>query len=393
MKRSYICIAKRTAIGSFQGTLSKLSSPEIASALIEKALPQDLDKTQIDEAYMGCVLTAGIGQAPARQAILGAKLPDSLPCTTISKVCGSGLKSLLLADQSIRAGINTLVLAGGMENMSQAPYLLPKMREGLRLGHGKLIDSMVHDGLWDAYNDYHMGNAAEECAQKYEITREDQDRYAVQSYEQAIESRAQGLFKDEITPLTIQSRKKSIEFDSDEELDKFNKEKFSQLRAAFIKDGSVTAGNASSLSDGAAITLIASEEALKANPSLKAIAVIHGQSQAAQEAKWFSTAPAKSIDLLFKNSEITKDKIDFWEINEAFSVVALANMKLLELDPKKVNSRGGAVALGHPIGASGCRIVVTLLHSLMQEKKKYGVASICIGGGEANSILVENLVL
>ena len=385
-------MAKRSAIGSFNGTLSSLSAPDIAAQVITEMLKdtQNLKKEDIEEVYIGNVLNAGMGQAPARQAALKAGLPDSIPCTTVSKVCGSGLKSVMLADLTIRAGEADVVLAGGMENMSQSPYLLPKIRNGLRLGHGQLIDSMIKDGLWDVYNDYHMGNAAELCAEKYSISREKQDAYAKMSYERAINANANGLFKDEIATVRAKSRKEELLFEHDEELQKVNFDKFPNLKPAFTSNGTITAANASSLSDGASMTLLLSEEKVKEN-DLQPMARIVAQAQAAQKPEWFSTAPAASIKKLLTKASLKVQDIDFWEINEAFSSVAIANRMLLEIDLSKLNVRGGAVAMGHPIGASGNRVLVTLLHTLKQEKKKYGVASLCIGGGEAVSVLVENL--
>ncbi len=396
MKSSYIFSAKRSAIASFQGSLSQLSAPQIAAPVISAALTarSDFDveklKNSVQEVYMGCVLSAGIGQAPARQASLGAGLSDKIPCTTVSKVCGSGLKAAMLADISIRAGENELVLAGGMESMSNAPYILPKMRSGLRLGNGELIDSMIKDGLWDAYNNYHMGNAAELCVKKYNLTREEQDAYAAESYSRAQKSIASGFFKDEIASIEIKNKKETLSFVTDEEASKFDAEKSKKIRPAFDAAGTITAANASSLSDGAAALLIGGENWSK---SMKPMARIVAQSQAAQDPAWFSTAPAESIKTLLSKAGLKANQIDYWEINEAFAAVALANCKILELDTSRVNVRGGAIALGHPIGASGARILVTLLHTLQQNKKKYGIASLCIGGSEAVSLLVENLDL
>lgn len=386
-----ICSAKRSAIGSFQGSLSTISSPKIAAPVIGALLSEtQIDSALIDEVMMGCVLSAGIGQAPARQAALFAGLSNQTPCVTISKVCGSGLKSVMLADTAIRAGDAQIVIAGGMENMSQAPYLIPKVRAGLRMGNGELIDSMIKDGLWDVYNDYHMGSATELCAAKYELSREAQDLYAIESYTRAQNAIASKAFTDEIVPITIRGKKGEESFLVDEEVAKANFEKFSSLKPVFKKDGTVTAANASSLSDGAAACLLASESAVTRH-HLKPLARIVAQAQSAHEPEWFTTAPAASIERLLKKAGLKASDIDCWEINEAFAAVALANMKLLNLDPSKVNPRGGAVALGHPIGASGARILVTLAHTLMQTKGRYGVASLCIGGGEAVAVLVENM--
>jgi acetyl-CoA C-acetyltransferase len=390
MSSTFILTAKRSAIASFQGSLSSLSAPEIASQVIAKLIsstPQ-LSPQEIQEVYMGCVLTAGQGQAPARQAALKASLSENTPCTTIGKVCGSGLKSVMLADLSIRSKESELILAGGMESMSQCPYLIPKARQGLRLGSSPLIDSLIHDGLWDVYNQFHMGKAAEICAKEHKITREDQDKYAILSYQRAQKSQPQ--FKNEIVDITIPNKKLPITFNNDEEVSKVDFEKIPTLKTVFDPNGSVTAANSSSLSDGAAALILASESKTK-TLGIKPLARIVAQSQAAQDPAWFSTAPAKSIETLLKKASLKVSDIDFWEINEAFAAVAIANQRLLGIDPNKLNVRGGAVALGHPIGASGARILVTLLHTLKDEKKRYGVASLCIGGGEAVSVLIENL--
>ncbi len=387
--KTLICAAQRTAIGSFQGSLSQFSAPQLGSAVIKSALNQlKLKAELIDEVYMGCVLTAGLGQAPARQAALGSGLPSSVPCTTIGKVCGSGLKAVMLADSAIRSGEISSAIAGGMESMSQSPYLLPKMRGGLRLGHGELVDSMIKDGLWDVYNNFHMGNAAELCAKKYELSREAQDAFATQSFQRAKASIAAGLFKEEITPIAVKIKKETMDFSEDEQLKSSDPTRFASLKPVFDPTGSVTAANSSSLNDGAAALFLCSEDFAKRN-NLQPLATILAQSQAAQDPEWFSTAPALGIEkLLTKAGKKTAD-IDLFEINEAFAAVALANNKILKLDPAKVNIRGGAIALGHPIGASGARILSTLIHALRQEKKKLGVASLCIGGGEAVSLLVE----
>ncbi len=389
MAATFIYSAKRSAIASFQGSLSQLSAPEIASSVIKDTLG-NFEVEQLNEVYMGCVLTAGVGQAPARQAALKAGLSQSVPCTTVGKVCGSGLKSVMLADLSIRSGESQFVLAGGMESMSQSPYLLPKIRQGLRLGNGELVDSMIKDGLWDVYNQFHMGSAAEICAKKYNLTREEQDKFAALSYKRAQDSITQGLFKNEITPIEIKNKKTTLVFEADEEAFKFDPAKASSLRPVFDSQGTVTAANASSLSDGAAVLLLGSDEEAK---KMKPLARIVAQAQAAQDPVWYTTAPAESIRLLLKKANLKASDIDLWEINEAFAAVALVNMKLLELDPGKVNVRGGAVALGHPIGASGARVLVTLVHALQQSQKRWGVASLCIGGGEATSLLIENLGL
>jgi acetyl-CoA C-acetyltransferase len=386
-----ICAAKRSAIGSFQGTLSSLPAPKIAAPVIQALLSESkVDPASIQEVFMGCVLSAGLGQAPARQASIYAEIPKSVPCSTISKVCGSGLKSVMLADLSIRSGEIDVALAGGMENMSQAPYLVPKIRTGLRMGHSDLVDSMIKDGLWDVYSDFHMGNATEICVKEHKITREAQDAYAVQSYTRAQAAIKANLFAAEVAPISIKGKKGIETFATDEEAVKAQFEKFATLRPVFEKDGTLTAANASSLSDGAAALLLTSESHANAK-GLTPLARIVAQAQAAQEPTWFTTAPALSIEILLKKAGLKTSDIDAWEINEAFAAVALVNLSLLKLDPAKVNKRGGAIALGHPIGASGARILTTLVHTLAQEKLRYGVASLCIGGGEAVSVLVENL--
>lgn len=393
MKTSFICAPKRTAIGSFQGTLANLNAPQLGSAVIQNILHEtSLKPDAIEEVYMGCVLTAGLGQAPARQAALGGGLPNTLPCTTIGKVCGSGLKSVMLADTAIRAGDIASAVAGGMESMSQSPFLLPKVRTGLRMGHGEVVDSMIRDGLWDVYNDFHMGSAGEMCAQKYQLTREKQDTFALQSYQRALKSMEDGLFKNEIVALEIPGKKGPTVFDRDEEPLKSDLKKITGLKPVFSKDGTITAANASTLNDGAAAMLVASEDFIKAQ-QLKALVRIVAQGQAAHAPEWFTTAPALSIQVALKKAGLKTGDIDLWEINEAFSAVVLANQQILDIDPDRINVRGGAVALGHPIGASGARILVTLCHALVQTKKKYGVASLCLGGGEAVSLIVENVAL
>jgi acetyl-CoA C-acetyltransferase len=338
---------------------------------------------------MGNVLPAGEGQAPARQAAIFAGLPEHVACTTINKVCGSGLKSVMLAAQAILAGDAQVVIAGGMENMSQVPYYLPDGRNGMRLGHGKVLDGLVHDGLWDVYNNFHMGSAAEICARELNISREDQDAFAAESYRRSLASIAAGDFKREIVPVPVPQRKGDpIWVDTDEEPAKGRPDKLGGLNPAFEKTGSVTAGNASSINDGAAAVLLMSADKAR-ELGLKPLARIVAQGGAAQKPEWFTTAPAASIRKTVDKAGLTLADIDIFEINEAFSVVSLANERLLELDAAKVNPRGGAVSLGHPIGASGTRILVTLLHELEDMGKTRGLASLCIGGGEAVALIVE----
>lgn len=388
-----ICSPKRTALGSFLGSLASFTAPQLGSYSIKGSLKDaQLDPGLIDEVYMGCVLTAGVGQAPARQAALGAGLSKHVPCTTVGKVCGSGLKAVMLADSAIKAGEISCAIAGGMESMSNAPFLLPKVRSGLRMGPGELVDSMIKDGLWDVYNNFHMGSATEKLNAEFKISREAQDTFAINSYKKALASIQAGLFKPEIIAVEIASKKGTTFFADDEEPGKSDLAKIPTLKPVFSKDGSVTAANASSINDGAASMLVCGES-FAAKNKLKPLARIVSQAQFAQEPDWFTTAPATSIREALKKAKLSTQQIDRWEINEAFAAVAIANMGLLELDPSKVNVRGGSVALGHPIGASGARIITTLIHTLVQEKQRYGCASLCIGGGEAVAVVVENLCL
>jgi acetyl-CoA C-acetyltransferase len=367
------------------------SAPELAARCIEQNVKQSgIDKALIEECYMGNVLSAGIGQAPARQAALFAKLPHSVCCTTLNRVCGSGIKSVMLATQVIQTGSADVVIAGGMENMSKAPYLLEKAREGYRLGNGKIIDSMVNDGLWDVYNNYHMGSAGELCAKEKNITRIDQDNFAKMSYQRALEAIKNKKFQKEITPVDISTPKESKLFDTDEEPFKAKLDKLGDLKPAFDKAGTITAANASSLSDGASTLLLCSKEKA-ASLGLKPIAKIVEQASHAQAPEWFTTAPVGAVQKLLKKAKLSTTDIDLYEINEAFSVVSIACMRDLKLSEENVNVRGGAVALGHPIGASGARILTTLIHTLHDEKKKLGLATLCIGGGEASALLIEAL--
>ena len=389
--KTVICAPRRTPIGSFQGSLAQFNAPFLGAEAIRSSLAAaGLSATKIDEVFMGCVLTAGIGQAPARQAALGSGIDSHTPCNTIGKVCGSGLKAVMLADSAIRAGDIRSAVAGGMESMSQSPYILPKLRDGLRMGNSELVDSMIKDGLWDVYNNFHMGNAAEICVREYKMTREDQDAYAHKSYERAIAAQKSKLFVDEIVPLTIKSKKGDTVISEDEGPTRYKPEKAAGLKPAFESTGTVTPFNASSLNDGAAAMIVCSEE-FASQEKLQPLARIVSQGQAAQAPEWFTTAPTPAIQQALKRANLKVSDIDLWEINEAFAAVALVNQRLLEIDPAKINVRGGAIALGHPIGASGARILVTLIHALRQEKKRYGCASLCIGGGEGVALIVENL--
>lgn len=386
-----IASAVRTPIGSFNGSLAELTAPQLGSIVIKEAVNRTgLQPEQVDEVIMGNVLPAGVGQAPARQAAIFAGLPTSVGCMTINKVCGSGLKAVMLAAQAIALGDAEVVVAGGMESMTNVPYLLPKARFGYRLGNGQVIDGMVHDGLWDVYNNFHMGSAAELCARECHIPREAQDEFAVLSYKRALKAREKGWFKEEIVPVTVKSRKGELIVDQDEEPGKVKFEKIAGLRPAFEKDGTVTAANASKINDGAAAVVVMSAEAAR-DLDISPMARIVSYSTASKDPEWFTTAPADAIQALLDRTGYSKDDIDLYEINEAFAVVSLAVNQILGLDVEKVNIAGGAVALGHPIGASGARILTTLLYNLKRTGGKRGIASLCIGGGEAVAMLVEML--
>lgn len=385
----YIVAAKRTPIGAFQGALSTMTAPQLGATAIKQSLLQSgLSAGDVQECIMGNVLTAGIGQAPARQAALGAGLPSSVPCMTINKVCGSGLKAVMLGFDAIRLGQADVVVGGGQEVMSKAPYLLPNAREGFRMGHQTTLDSMILDGLWDPYNNFHMGNAAELCAKEYNFTREQQDEFAKKSYTKAQTAQSKGWFKDEIAPVVIAGKKGDITVDLDEEPGKAMFDKMAALRPAFDKTGTVTAANASKINDGGAALVLVSEKTLKAK-NLKPLAKILGHATFAQDPKWFTTAPVGAMKKVFTQLNMKPSQIDFYEINEAFSLVTMAAMKDLALSEEQVNPHGGAVALGHPIGASGARILTTLISSLHQHNKKTGLASLCIGGGEGVALVIE----
>lgn len=391
MQEVYILAAARTPIGSFAGSLSGLSASELGAVAIKGALKRaGIQADQVEEIYFGNVLSANLGQAPATQAAKYAGLRD-IPATTVNKVCASGTKAIMLAAQSIALGQRDIVVAGGMESMSNVPYYLDKARSGYRLGHGQLTDGLVKDGLWDVYNDYHMGSAAELCAVEHHITREDQDNYAISSYKRSQSAQQAGKFKEEIEPVEITGRRGDVTVVSeDEEINAVNFDKIPGLRAVFKKDGTVTAANASTLNDGAAALILISKS--KADElGLKPIARILGYGDAQQAPEWFTTAPAQAIPAALEHAGVTADQVDFYEINEAFSVVSLANNKLLGLDDQQVNVNGGAVSMGHPLGASGARIVVTLLSVLKQENGRIGVAGICNGGGGASALVIEKI--
>jgi acetyl-CoA C-acetyltransferase len=389
MKKVVITTAKRTPIGSFNGTLASLSAAKLGSIAIKSVLEDSkINIENIDEVIMGNVLTAGLGQAPARQAALFAGLPEKTECMTINKMCGSGLKSVMLAHQAILTGDTDVIIAGGQESMSNAPYLLDNGRNGYRLGNGIITDSMIKDGLWDAYNDIHMGSCAEKCAKDFSFTREQLDEFTVSSYNKALKAQTEGKFNDEIVPVTIKSRKEQITINSDEEPGRVKFDKISSLKPVFEKDGIVTAANASSINDGAAALLVMSEEKAK-EFGLKPLVEIVAQASAAKAPIEFTTAPADAIKKILAKAKLSKDDIDLFEINEAFSVVSLAVNEILGLDPSKINVNGGAVALGHPIGASGARILTTLIHEMIRRNSTYGLASLCIGGGEASALIVK----
>jgi len=390
LKDVVIVGAARTAIGSFLGSLSNIPATKLGSIVIKEALNRaNVELDLVDEVIMGNVLVAGEGQAPARQAALGAGLPNGTECLTINKVCGSGLKSVMLAAQAIMVGDADIIVAGGMENMSMVPHYLSNVRNGYRLGHNKVIDGMIHDGLWDVYNNYHMGNAAELCAKDLKFTREEQDAFCIESYNRSQNAQKDGKFNDEIVGVEVPGRKGQVNVvENDEEPNNVKFEKIPTLRPVFDKEGTVTAANASSINDGAAAVVVMSAEKAK-ELGLKPMAKIVAQASTAKAPEWFTTAPADAIQKVLKKANMSKDDIDLYEINEAFSVVSLAVNKLLDLDANKVNINGGAVALGHPIGASGTRILVTLLYALKDKKLNRGIASLCIGGGEASALIIE----
>lgn len=391
MNKVYITHATRTAIGSFAGGLSSFTASQLGSFVIKSLLEKSgIDKNSIDEVIMGNVLTAGLGQAPARQAALFAGLPNSVETLTINKMCGSGLKAIMLGAQAIALGDTDVVIAGGQESMSNAPYIMKKARNGFKFGHGEVHDSMILDGLWDVYNNIHMGSCAESCARDFKFTRIDVDDFATNSYKKALDAQASGKFEDEITPVKIESRSGDILVNKDEDPGKVRFEKIPTLKPVFEKDGVVTAANASNINDGAAGVVLVSEEKLN-ELNLQPMAEIIGYASAAKAPIEFTTAPADAIAKVLKKVNLAKDEIDLFEINEAFAVVSLAVNKILGLDDSKVNVNGGAIALGHPIGASGARILTTLLYEMKRRDSNYGLASLCIGGGEASALIVKKL--
>jgi acetyl-CoA C-acetyltransferase len=388
----FIVSAVRTPIGSLGGSLSKVRSTNLGALVIKNAIKRaGITNNLIDEVFMGNVLSANLGQAPARQAALFAGLPDTIPCTTINKVCASGMKSIIIGAQTILAGHNQVIVAGGMESMSNAPHYIAGMRTGLKLGHGQLTDGMIKDGLWDVYNDYHMGNAAELCAKAYNLSREEQDDYAIESYKRSANATEKGLFKAEIIPVEIPQRKgDTVVVDQDEEFLNVNFEKIPSLRPVFQKDGTVTAANSSTINDSAAAVVVMNGEKAR-ELGIKPLVKILSHADTARAPEWFTIAPVKAIPLAIKRAGLKPGNIDYYEINEAFAAVSLAVLRELKLDQAKVNVNGGAISLGHPIGASGARIVVTLIHVLKQNNARYGVASLCNGGGGASALVIESI--
>lgn len=390
MKEVYIVSAVRTPIGSFLGSLADVSATTLGSIAIKGALDRiNLAPSEVEEVIMGNVLQAGLGQAPARQAAIFAGLPDTTPCTTVNKVCASGMKALMLGATAIGAGLNNVIVVGGMENMSSVPHYITNSRSGTKFGNGQMMDGLVNDGLTDVYNNTVMGVCAETCAEGHNITREDQDAFAIESYERSAKAWSAGKFNDEIVPVSIPQRKGDpIVFSEDEEYKNVKMDKISTLRPVFKKDGTVTAANASTLNDGASALVLMSKEKMEAL-GLKPLAKIKGFADAAHEPEWFTTAPAKALPKALDRAGLAIGDVDFFELNEAFAVVGIANSKLLNISTDKVNVNGGAVSLGHPLGNSGSRIIVTLINVLKQNGGKIGAAAICNGGGGASAVVIE----
>lgn len=390
-KEVYIVSAVRTAMGSFGGTLSGVSATKLGAEAIKGALSKiNLDGKLVQEVFMGSVLQANLGQAPARQAAKFAGLPDSVNCTTVNKVCASGMKSIALAAQSILLGDNDIVVAGGMENMSAAPFYSDSTRWGAKYGNAQLIDGLAKDGLTDVYGNVPMGNCAELCAKEHQFSREDQDNFAIESYKRSAAAWSAGKFKEEVIGITVKTKKGDVVFAEDEEYKNVNFEKIPTLKPVFQKDGTVTAANASTMNDGAAALVLMSKEKADAL-GIKPIAKIKSYADAEQAPEWFTTAPSLAVPKAVEKAGLKMSDIEYYELNEAFSVVGLANMKLMNLDPAKVNVNGGAVSLGHPLGASGARVIVTLINVLKQNNAKYGAAGICNGGGGASALVIENV--
>lgn len=392
MKEVIIASALRTPIGSFGGSLSSIPATELGAAVVGASVKSaGIRPEDVDEVIMGNVLTAGEGQAPARQSALKAGLPDSTPATTVNKVCASGMKAVMIAVSQIMSGESEVIVAGGMESMSNVPFYLPNMRNGQKLGHVQAEDGILRDGFIDVYKNYHMGNAAEVCAREHGISREEQDAYAIESYTRSKRAQENGWFKDEIIKIVVRGRKgTATDVTEDEEVNRVDFDKMKSLRPVFDKEGTITAANASTINDGAAALLIMDGEKAR-KLGVKPLARILGQASAAKDPEWFTTAPADAIPKALQNAGLNLDQMDLFEINEAFSVVSIANNKLLALDPAKVNIHGGAVSMGHPIGCSGARILVTLIHALKRTEGRYGCAGICNGGGGASAMVIERL--
>lgn len=391
MNPVYIASAVRTPVGSFQGGFADMTAPRLGAIVIKEALAKiKIAPEKVSEVIMGEVLTAGVGQAPARQAAIYAGLPTSVPCLTIGKVCGSGLKAVMLGADQIALGNAEIVVAGGQESMTLAPHLLPSSRTGFRMGNAQLVDSMQHDGLWDPYNNFAMGVAGELCAKEYHFSREEQDAYAIESYKRAQKAQTDGTFAKEIVPVVVETRKGSVTIDKDEDVMKTDFAKIPSLKPVFDKAGTITAANASKINDGAAALVLMSEAAMKEN-GVKPLAKIVAYSQFAQDPKWFTTAPVGAVKKALAKANLTVEQIDLFEINEAFANVAMVAIKELKLDAAKVNVNGGAIAIGHPIGASGARVLTTLIHALHARGGKYGLATLCIGGGEAVALIIEKV--
>jgi acetyl-CoA C-acetyltransferase len=390
MKEVFIVAAKRTPIGGFLGNLSHLSATELGRIAIENALAEtSIPKTDIDSVYMGNVLSANVGQSPARQAAKFAGIDDHTDATTVNKVCAAGMKAVMLGAQQIQLGVDSIVVAGGMESMSNVPHYI-NQRVGNKMGNGIITDGLLKDGLTDVYNNFHMGNAAEICVRKYNISREEQDEYALLSYSRAAKAFAAGKFDKEIIPIEVKQKSGTVTITQDEDVTKLNAEKVPTLRPSFEEGGTITAANASNLNDGAAAFVMVSAEMLE-KYSLTPLAKIIGYADAAQAPEWFTTSPSIAIPKALKQAGLSQDEIDYFEINEAYASVILANQRILGIDPEKINVYGGGVAMGHPIGASGARIITTLISVLAQEGGKYGVAAICNGGGGASAVVIENL--
>ena len=391
MQEVYIVSVARTPIGSLGGVLSGVTAVELGKIAVQAAMERaGVNGTQIDEVYMGNVLQANVGQAPAQQVSIAAGIATTTPCTTVNKVCASGMKAIMLGAQSIMLGDNNVVVVGGMESMSNAPHYLPSGRTGIRYGNGEILDAIVRDGLQDPYKKYMMGNAGEVCAKHYSFSREDQDNYAIASYKRAQEAYANGYFKDEIVPVVIASRKGDVTIAEDEEYKKFDEAKVGALKPAFEKEGTITAINASKINDGASAMVLMSGDKVK-ELGVQPLAKIIGFADASQEPEWFTTTPSKAIPKALDKAGLKVEDVDFFEVNEAFSVVALANMKEMNIAHDKINVFGGAVALGHPIGNSGCRIVGTLISILKHKGGKIGAAGICNGGGGASAMVIEKV--